>query len=88
MTNDDIKSLAIGAVIVLAGYFIYQRLKAAPAAAQPAKPYTPPPRQWNLMEDLLTGVVHDIGSFNGQNYLYEMETDDGKYLPMIPMGGR
>lgn len=75
MTKDDVQSLMIGAVLAVLGYAAYKHFKAAPTAvAPPAGQGAPvaPPSPYTSLTDLLTGVVHDIGSYEGRNYLNEM----------------
>lgn len=87
MTREEINDLVLGAVVVVLGYALYQHFKAQQPAAGAAptrasvavgeaagnantsglnSPFT-------TLQDLLTGTVHDIGGFDGTNYLALME---------------
>jgi hypothetical protein len=71
----------MGAAVVALAYALYKHFKpgaakAAPATAQPsggaAFAYGAP-SPFTTLADLLSGAVHDIGSFDGQNYLGTIE---------------
>lgn len=87
MSRDDVNDLILGAVVVVLGYALYKHFKVqAPAASStptqmgiavgevtgnattsgPTSPYT-------SIKDLLSGAVHDIGGFDGKNYLAMIE---------------
>jgi hypothetical protein len=84
MTKDDIQDLLVGAVVVALGYALWRHFKPAQAvvAAPPAPtgPRTgvtvgapsPSASPFTSLTDLLSGAVHDIGGYQGRNYLDEM----------------
>lgn len=87
MTRDDMHDLALGAALAILAYALYkhfqgsQPLPASTAAAVNAveNNYTTsgPTSPFTSLADLLTGAVHDIGGYNGQNYLAGIEGDYG-----------
>lgn len=85
MTRDEMHDLLTGVAVAVLGYALYQHFKtkptmpAAPTVTTPAQAvennYTTsgPASPFTSMVDLLTGTVHDIGGFGGQNYLAQIE---------------
>ncbi len=86
MNKDQINELLMGAAVVALAYALYKHFKpGANAAASPAPAVAPAqvgggaafaygePSPFTTLTDLLSGTVHDIGGFNGENYLADME---------------
>jgi hypothetical protein len=85
MTREDIHDLALGAVLVVLGYALYRHFKAQPLPAGPTPQQiaigetagnantSGPNSPFTTLNDLLTGTVHDIGGFGGENYLALLE---------------
>lgn len=85
MNKDQVQELMLGAVVAVLAYALYKHFK-APAAGQPSTPYGQKPMGFAVGEptaqsrpnpftnlnDLLTGAVHDIGGYQGQDYLATM----------------
>ena len=88
MSKEATQELLMGAVMVLLAYAAYRHFKPAPAKApaqakmaqpsqgfaagepSPSSTYTGSP--YTSLTDLLTGTTHDIGEFQGRNYLNEI----------------
>lgn len=87
MNKETTQELMMGAVLVMLVYAAYKHFMPAPAkvatkTAQPSgqagqgvaigepAPYTGSP--FTMLQDLLSGTTHDIGSFQGKNYLNDI----------------
>lgn len=84
MSKEELNDLMMGAALVALGYALLQHFK-QPAAALPAAGMPSPggaaaaaggpafaagePSPFTTINDLLTGTVHDLGGYQGQNYL-------------------
>lgn len=88
MSKDEMHDLALGAALVILGYALYKHFKAGqplPASTAAAvnaveNNYTTsgPASPFTSLTDLLTGTVHDIGGYQGHNYLAELEDNSFK----------
>jgi hypothetical protein len=88
MTRDDIHDLALGAALVILGYALYKHFQSGqPLPASTANAVTDvennyttsgPTSPFTSLTDLLSGTVHDIGGYQGQNYLAGLEDDSFK----------
>jgi len=88
MTRDDMHDLALGAALVILGYALYKHFQAGqplPASTSNAvgaveNNYTTsgPTSPYTSLTDLLSGTVHDIGGWQGQNYLAGLEDNSFK----------
>jgi hypothetical protein len=90
MKRTEFHDLALGAALIILGYALVKHFQAQPAAsitptvvqATPAQAvegnYTTsgPTSPFTSLADLLSGTVHDIGGFGGQNYLAGIENTD------------
>lgn len=101
MTKDQVQELMMGAALVALGYALWQHFKrpASPAAATSqaaaqqqaggAEFAYGEPSPFTTLQDLLSGAVHDIGSWNGENYLADLEAAPataGGAGPRVPGG--
>jgi hypothetical protein len=88
MKRDDIHDLMLGAVLVVLGYALYKHFNptsttTAPAVRSPMgiavgevmgnATTSGPTSPFTSLKDLLSGTVHDIGGFDGTNYLAMLE---------------
>lgn len=88
MTRDDMHDLALGAALVILGYALYKHFQAGqPLPASTANAvkavennYTTsgPTSPYTSLTDLLSGTVHDIGGWQGHNYLAGLEDNSFK----------
>jgi len=75
--------LALGAALIVLGYALYKHFQASqPLPASTATAVTAvennytttgPTSPYTSLTDLLSGTVHDIGGWQGQNYLAGLE---------------
>ena len=78
MNKDQIQELMLGAAVVALCYALYKHFrpdapkKRAAGAGGPAFAYGAP-SPFTSMRDLLTGTVNDMGAFEGQTYLTDIE---------------
>lgn len=80
MNKDEIQELILGVAVVALGYALWKNFKGGAVAVgtkSSAGGVTVAPygavSPFTSLTDLLSGTTHDIGSFNGQNYLAQME---------------
>lgn len=88
MTRDDIHDLALGAALAILGYALYKHFQAGqPLPASTATAVTAvennyttsgPTSPYTSLTDLLSGTVHDIGGWQGHNYLAGLEDNSFK----------
>lgn len=84
MNQSEVHDLMLGAVAAVLVYALYKHFK--PGASAATAPAVAPvqtgggaafaygePSPFTSMTDLLTGAIHDIGGYDGQNYLADME---------------
>lgn len=88
MSKDDMEQLMLGAVIAVLGYALYKHFNPSSAGPAPTSSLgvavgevasngnTGPVSPFTMLENLLTGTVHDIGGFDGTNWLAQIE---GRY---------